>query len=208
MSIRFSITKRGLLPQEEARANESAENDLKSLRPQLESPETVDAVEFQGSSSRLPSVMPKAELRAALSTLQRVMLHELAKGNAVTLPDIGTFRLSVKGDIEVREGNLHGRDVHVDGILFRPDRALLAAVQGFEVEQVPFGWKLGAEESEIEARLAELFTTREYITHKDVSAAFGQTLTRNRVTNLLARLVREGRLVRDGKGAQTRYRLA
>lgn len=208
MPIRFSIAKRGVLPTEGQQENVNETTDLESLRVLLESPTTVDAVEFQSSSTRLPSVLPKAELQAALSTLGRVMAHELEKGNAVTLPGIGTFRLSLKGSLEVKDSNYHGKDVRVEGIQFRPDRDLLAEVRSFEVDQVPFGWNINAEESEVEARLAELFASKNAITHKDVAAAFGQTLTRNRVTLLLNRLVAEGRLVREGKGAQTHYRRA
>ena len=208
MPIRFSIARRGVLPTEGQQENVSETTDLERLRVLLESPTTTDAIEFQSSSNRLPSVLPKAELMSALSTLQRVMVHEMEKGNAVTLPGIGTFRLSLKGSIEVKDGKYHGKDVRVDSIQFRPDSELLAEVRGFEVEQVPYGWKFNAEESEVEARLAELFAGKTYITHKDVSVAFEQTLTRNRVTKLLGRLVKAGRLVRDGKGAQARYRLA
>ena len=208
MSIRFSIAKRGVLPTEGQPENVSETTDLESLRVLLDSPQTTDAIEFQSSSARLPSLLPKSELMAALSTLQRVMLHEFEKGNAVTLPEIGTFRLSLKGSIEEKDGNYHGKDVRVDSILFRPDRKLLSQVRGFDVDQVPYGWKFNAEEPEVEARLAELFAGKTHITHKDVSVAFEQTLTRGRVTNLLKRLVGEGRLVREGKGAQTRYRLA
>ena len=208
MPIRFSIARRGVLPTEGQQENVSETTDLERLRVLLESPTTTDAIEFQSSSNRLPSVLPKAELMSALNTLQRVMVHEMEKGNAVTLPGIGTFRLSLKGSIEVKDGNYHGKDVRVDSIQFRPDSELLAEVRGLEVEQVPYGWKFNAEESEVEARLAELFAGKTYITHKDVSVAFEQTLTRNRVTKLLGRLVKAGRLVRDGKGAQARYRLA
>ena len=208
MAIRFSIARRGVLPTEGQLENMSETTDLESLRVLLESPQTTDAIEFQSSSGRLPSVLPKAELMAALSTLQRVMVHELEKGNAVMLPGIGTFRLSLKGSIEVKDGNYHGKDVRVEGLQFRPDSELLAEVRAFEVDQVPYGWKFNAEESEVETRLAELFASKTYITHKDVSVAFEQTLTRNRVTKLLGRLVKAGRLVRDGKGAQARYRLA
>ena len=206
MAIQFSIGKRGLLPTEETQQNIDETTDLRKLRPQLECPTTVDVVEFQSSSFRLPSVLPKGELLAALSTMQAVMLHELEKGNAVTLPGIGTFRLSLKGDIEMKGGNYHGKDVRADGLLFRPDRELLQEIRGFEVEQVPFGQEFRAEDSDIEARLAELFASKETITHKDVAIAFEQTLTRNRVRSLLNRLVKEGRLVREGKGSQTRYR--
>ena len=208
MAIRFSIAKRGLLPHEKNQQEVNEQADLKNLRPQLECPETVDAVEFQNSNMRLPSVMPKGEMVAALSTMQAVMLHELAKGNAVSLPGIGTFRLNLKGNIEVKDGNFHGKDVRVDGLQFRPDRELLKEICSFEVDQVPFGNEFQADKSDLEARLFDLFSQQTTITHKDVSIAFGQTLTYSRISTLLKRLVEEGRLVREGKGAQTQYRLA
>lgn len=208
MAIQFSIAKRGLLPTEEARQDTGGQMNLKPLRPQLECPQTVDAVEFQGSSSRLPSVLPKGELQAALSAMQQVMLHEFEKGNAVTLPGIGTFRLSLKGEIEQRDGTLHGKDVRVDNLLFRPDRQLMRKVRSLEVDQEPFGLAFQTEETEVEARLAALFARQSTITNRDVAAAFGHTLTRGRIVSLLHRLVREGHLVREGAGAQTRYRRA
>ena len=207
MAIKFSIAKRGLLPTEGQQQNVSEEAELAKLRVVLECPTTVDAVEFQSSSLRLPSVLPQAELLAALSILQRVMIHELKKGNAVSLPGIGTFRLSLKGGIEVKDGNYHGKDVRVESLQFRPDSKLLSEIRSFEVDQVPYGLAFRTEKSEVETRLAELFASKTYITHKDMSIAFEQTLTRSRVTSLLKRLVKEGRLVRDGKGAQTRYRI-
>ena len=208
MAIHFSIAKRGLLPTEETQQNINEITDLKNLRPVLECPQTVDAVEFQSSSVRLPSVMPKGELLAALGTMQRVMIHELETGNAVTLPGIGTFRLSLKGGIEAKDGNYHGKDVRVEGINFRPDSELLKEVRSFEVEQVPFGQTFQAEESDAEARLMELFSSQSSFTHKNVAAAFEQTLTRSRITTLLRKLVAEGRITREGNGPQTRYRLA
>ncbi len=207
MPIKFSIAKRGLLPTESNQQIEATDNAA-LLRPVLSCPETVDAVEFQSSSSRLPSLMPKGELSAALNTLQRVMVHEMEKGNAVTLPGIGTFRLSLKGQIGVESGKYHGQDVRVDGILFRPDRELLAEVRGLDVEQVPCGQDFRTEEDDVEARLARLFERKPFVTHKDVATAFAQTLSRNRITTLLGKLVRQGRIVREGKGAQTVYRAA
>lgn len=229
MAIRFTIAKRGLLPDEkvESAANSrettladaayhhmTDEQWLRSLRPRLEHRPTVDAVEFQASSSRVPSLIPQGELMAALDTLQRVMLHEMEKGNAVTLPGIGTFRLSLKGSIEVKEAAdksgayYHGLDVHVDDILFRPDRELLRRVRNFKVDQSPYGQAFHTDDAEIDARLTELFATHDSVTHKDVSYAFDLTLTRNRITTLLRRLVHEGRLIRIGDGCQTRYRPA
>ncbi len=206
MAIHFSIVKRGLLPTEETQQNINEVTDLKKLRPVLECPQTVDAVDFQSSSIRLPSLMPKGELQAALSTMQRVMLHELEKGNAVTLPGIGTFRVSLKGGIEVKDGNYHGKDVRVESIHFRPDNELLKKARRFEVEQEPFGLVFQTEEAEIESRIAKLFASKNIVTHKDVATAFEQTLTRGRISSILRRLVKEGRIVSEGKGSQTRYR--
>ena len=73
---------------------------------------------------------------------------------------------------------------------------------------MPFGQAFHTEEAEVEARLAELFARQNTITNKDVSAVFEQTLTRHRITAILNNLVKEGRLIREGKGAQTRYRVA
>ena len=206
MAIHFSIVKRGLLPTEETQQNINEVTDLKKLRPVLECPQTVDAVDFQSSSIRLPSLMPKGELQAALSTMQRVTLHELEKGNAVTLPGIGTFRVSLKGGIEVKDGNYHGKDVRVESIHFRPDNELLKKARRFEVEQEPFGLVFQTEEAEIESRIAQLFASKSIVTHKDVATAFEQTLTRGRISAILRRLVKEGRIVSEGKGSQTRYR--
>lgn len=206
MAIHFSIVKRGLLPTEETQQNINEVTNLKKLRPVLECPQTVDAVDFQSSSIRLPSLMPKGELQAALSTMQRVMLHELEKGNAVTLPGIGTFRVSLKGGIEVKDGNYHGKDVRVESIHFRPDNELLKKARRFEVEQEPFGLVFQTEEAEIESRIAKLFASKNIVTHKDVATAFEQTLTRGRISAILRRLVKEGRIVSEGKGSQTRYR--
>ena len=208
MPIKFSIAKRGLLPHEEERQQGAETTDVKNLRPQLECPATVDAVEFQSGSLRLPSVMPKGELMAALGTMQNVMLHELEKGNAVFLPGIGTFRLTLRGNIGVKGGSYHGQDVRVDGIRFRPDRGLLEKARRFKVDQVPLGQAVEAGESSIETCFSELFARQSTVTHKDVSARFGQTLTRGRVSAILRHLVREGRIIREGKGAQTRYRAA
>lgn len=230
MAIRFTIAKRGLLPNERVEPETGASADrqdaqvngeqlsaeeqealvnelqLKSLRPRLEHRVTVDAVEFQADEFRLPSMLTKGELLSALDVLTRVMVHEMKMGNAVKLPGLGTFRLSLKGEIEVKQGNYHGKDVHVDGLLFEPDHDLLAKVRDIEVDQVPVGNMFRTEDTEVEQRLEALFSQQETITNQDVFYAFDLQLTRRRITTLLSRLVREGKLIRLGRGGQTRYR--
>lgn len=195
----------------EAPSNEGAVVDerwLRSLRPQVEHRSIVDVVDFQSSDFRLSSTLSRGELTSALSVIQEVMVHELEKGNAVTLPYIGTFRLSLKGGIEVKNGYYHGRNVRVDDLLFRPNSELLSKVRSIKVDQVPYGQAFHIEDDDMEKRLTALFAQQSSITHMDVSYAFEQTLTRSRISTLLRRLVGEGRLIQEGRGAQTRYRAA
>ena len=199
MAIRFTIAKRAATPAEEGEIR---------LQPRLEKRPTINAVDFQRSSFRLNSSLPASELEHALGDLQRVMLHEMEKGNAVSLPGIGTFRLSIKGEVEIKDGNYHGRDVHVSNINFQPDAELLSKVQHFKVDQSPFGQAFDTDADDINQRLTALFAERDTITHKDVRLAFEWTLTPHRISSLLQRLVREGRLLREGSGCQSRYRAA
>ena len=196
MAIQFTVAKRGKLPGEE--------KEKSILHPRLKQVETVDVVEFQ---KRVPwgPVMTPSNLLFALGELQRIMLHEFRQGNAVTLPGIGTFRLSLKGEVEVVNGNYHGRDVRVDGLKFQADRELTKAVKAIQVNQSPFGQLVSVTAEEVDERLSELFQKNEAITHKQVFFAFEGVLTNHRVTALLSRLTREGRLIREGTKAQARY---
>lgn len=203
MAIKFTIAKRRILPEERP----AEEGVVAGLSPRVEHRPTTDVVAFQ-DEHHWGSLLRGSDLAHALSEVRRIMLHEMESGNAVTLPGIGTFRLSLKGQIEAKDGNYHGRNVRVDDILFKPDRELRREVKRFEVNQSPNGGGSDTESSDVELRLTELFAKQATITHKDVLFAFEQTLSKHRVSNLLQRLTEEGRLVREGSGSQTRYRAA
>ncbi len=201
MKIRFTISKRGLL------ASEADAHDLKNLLPRLDQGTTIDAVEFY-KEKPWGSVLKHGDLAHALTELRRIIVHEMEKGNAVQLPGIGTFRLSLKGDIEVQDNVYRGRNVHVDDILFQPDRDLRDEVRTFAVDQVPYGTLLDVREANVDERLTALFAEHDTITHKDVAYAFELTMSHHRISSLLKRLTSEGRLLREGEGSQTRYRAA
>ena len=203
MAIRFTMAKRGVLPEEQP----VDDGVVRGLQPRLEHRHTVDVVRFQ-DERHWGSVLRGGDLAHALSVIRDIMMHEMREGYAVSLPGIGTFRLSLKGQVEVRDGKYHGRNVRVDDILFQPERELREEIRRFEVEQEPYGAAIEAHAEDVETRLGELFTQKETITHKDVLHAFELTLTKHRVTSLLNRLTAEGRLIREGNGSQTRYRAA
>ena len=196
MAIKFTVSQRGKVPSEKERTQ---------LIPKLMRRTTTDAVDFQKSKEGFLSPLSAGTLLGALDDLHRILLHEFEEGNAVHLPFIGTFTPSLKGEVQETEDGYHGRNVHVDGILFQPDRSLLAATKGIEVDQKPYIQVVHAERHNVENRLTELFAKHETITHRDVSLAFEETMTAHRISNLLSRLVLEGRLIRTGRGCQTRY---
>ena len=66
----------------------------------------------------------------------------------------------------------------------------------------------GIEDEVVEERFTELFAANESVTNRNVLFAFQLFMSRHRVYRLLKRLTEEGRLIREGQGAQTRYRPA
>lgn len=197
MAIQFTIAKRKSLP---------AEGEEKwTLCPRLYSRQTIDAVEFQRKAP-WGTLLSYDALGYALGEARRIMLHEMADGKAVTLPGIGTFRLSLKGEIEIQNGVMHGRDVHVDGIIFQPDREFCDKVRRMKVMQEPMGFAVSSDAVDVDEVLTELFARTPVVAHKHVFFAFEATLTHHRVSSLLSRLVREGRLIKEGSGARTQYR--
>lgn len=199
MGIRFTIAKRAATPAEDG--------DVR-LQPRLEQQPTINIIDFQRGEFHFPSSLSAGELEHTLDDLQRVMLHEMEMGKAVCQPGIGTFRLSLKGDIEMIDGRYHGCDVRVAGINFQPDRKLRSKAMSFSVNQEPYGQAFDTEDDDINQRLTALFANHDTVTHKDVRHALELTLTPHRISALLKRLVSEGRLLREGTGCQTRYRAA
>ena len=201
--IQFQGLRRGAVPAEGEEGNAMEAR----LQPRLMAGPTVDAVEFK-NNRHWGGMLQGADLAHALNEAQRIMLHEMEDGKAVRLPGIGTFRLSLKGEVEILQGNYHGNNVHVEGILFQPDPELLEEVRRLEVSQVPAFVAAGIEDEVVEERFTELFAANESVTNRNVLFAFQLFMSRHRVYRLLKRLTEEGRLIREGQGAQTRYRPA
>ena len=121
-------------------------------------------------------------------------------------PGIGTFTLTLRGDIELRGKDYHGKDVRVDGLRFTPDRELLQEVRDFEVDQTPYGMAYFTSQVNVRELLDELFAKQSTITRRDLELAAGLVLSKHRLSDLLKQLVADGRLIKEGTGNQTRYR--
>ena len=143
---------------------------------------------------------------AALYTLRDTLVEIMSNGTSVHLPGLGIFTLTLGGKVEVERGKYVGRDVHVDGLRFTPDEDLLAALRSMEVNQTPLPVRPYVDGRDLDAALAALFAGQDTITRSDLSHALGDILSPHRLSDLLATLVKEGRLLREGTGSQTCYR--
>ena len=145
------MAKRAVLPEEK----QVDEGVVRGLQPRLEHRHTVDVVRFQ-DERHWGSVLRGGDLAHALSVIRDIMMHEMREGYAVSLPGIGTFRPRLKGQVEVRDGKYHGRNVRVDDILFQPERELRQEMCRFEVEQEPYGAAIEAHAEDVGPRLPHL----------------------------------------------------
>lgn len=201
MAIHFSISRRATLATEKSQTREV-------LTPRLQSSRSCNVVDFINQNP-WPSKLDGGDLSHSLAEIQRILLHELADGSAVTLPGIGTFQVSIKGTVHTdKKGGVTGCDVRVDGLRFVPDKDLLQKVRAMDVDQQPEGLLITPDDAKTDDIFQELFARQASIQHRDVMEAFGWVLSAHRTTTLLQRLTAEGRLIREGTGSQTRYRAA
>jgi len=221
--IRFTISNRGKLPTDEPEPIYDPEKkeyknpetgkvvnplvtQARTFVPRLHgSNHTVDAGAYFRDCP-WPTMANEGQMQLCLGELRRLFLHELCKGSSVRLPGIGTFTLTLRGDIELRGKDYHGKDVRVDGLRFTPDRELLQEVRDFEVDQTPYGMAYFTSQVNVRELLDELFAKQSTITRRDLELAAGLVLSKHRLSDLLKQLVADGRLIKEGTGNQTRYR--
>ena len=163
------------------------------------------------------TLLTKGTLYASLDEIRRTLLHLMANGSPVTIPFLGTFTLTLGGDVQVENGHYQGHDVHVDGIRFTPDADFLRELRALSVHQNPLPLAPYVDDERLNAVLDGLFgeaaasdtassAESRTITHADLYRAFDGTLSHHRISDILNRLVAEHRLTREGSRNQTRYR--
>ena len=167
-------------------ANHTKPSGEKELVPRLKSGNAEELMDLYGD---VRQSITGGTMVAALYTLRDTLVEIMSSGSSIHLPGLGTFALTLGGRVEEQGGKYVGRDVHVDGLRFTPDESLLAELRSMEVDQTPL-------------------PVRPYVDSSDLSHALGDIVSPHRLSDLLATLVKEGRLHREGTGSQTRYRKA
>ena len=185
-------------------ANHRSPSGEKELVPRLKSGATEEFMDLYGEGK----VFSAGTMVGTLYAMRDQLVEMMATGTAIHLPALGTFTLTLGGKVEVQNGKYVGNGVHVDGIRFTPDEELLADLRRMEVDQTPLPVSPDVDEHDLDTALDALFARQDTITRRDLYYALGGILSPHRLSDLLARLVAEGRIVRKGSGNQTRYRKA
>ena len=186
-------------------ANHTKPSGEKELVPRLKSGNAEELMDLYGD---VRQSITGGTMVAALYTLRDTLVEIMSSGSSIHLPGLGTFALTLGGRVEEQGGKYVGRDVHVDGLRFTPDESLLAELRSLEVDQTPLPVRPYVYSCDLDAALTDLFTRQDTITRSDLSHALGDIVSPHRLSDLLATLVKEGRLHREGTGSQTRYRKA
>ena len=186
-------------------ANHTSPSGEKELVPRLKS---GAAEEFMDHYHSKRQSITRGTMVGCLYAMRDALVEMMRNGTPIHLPSFGTFTLSLGGKVEMRGGRYVGNGVHVDGIRFTPDEALLKDLGRFEVDQSPLPVCPYVDEASLDDALETLFATHTYITRRDLATALDFTLSNHRLSDLLSRLVAEGRLTREGSGNKTRYRKA
>lgn len=168
--------------------------------------ETVDTSKMVKEISASCTLTP-ADVTAVLVALGDYIKETLLNGNRLQVDNIGTFNISLACSWKDRNGRRRehtlddnitsGNKVRVNNIVFTPDPELKKDVvsQAVCISSGLYPYQQPTEQV-VEKKLTEWFGPHFSITRKQAEWLFG--CSKRYAQNLLARLVREGRLTAEG----------
>ena len=151
-------------------------------------------IEKVASSSRLT----RGEIKSVLAAVTDELVTWVGNGHAVTIEDLGTFSVSMKGDaIPDDKGVLQLRNAHVSGVNFIPSKWLKSKLHDVKFTLVNHNVKEGAQLSDEELMEAagRAANSEGYITRQAFVRA--AKVSYSYAGKVLKRLAEEGKLERD-----------
>lgn len=143
-----------------------------------------------------------ADIKAVLDALAHLLRNRLASGQRVTVPELGSFSVSLGNDAPITDPNDKqiARSVRVKGIVYRPKQVLLRGLQDVTFHRSTRHRHVQAlSEAELVQRLQTYFADE---THAILTRADFQTLTGyscSGALRALGTLVEKGVLTRHGR---------
>lgn len=163
-------------------------------RPAVVNAQTIPTTDIMEKASG-ECTLTTIDISAVIGSLARHLRLQLLQGNAVRIDGIGTFSLSLKfADAAKLKEDFTARDIHVAGVNFTPDSALLAAVKN----EAKFE-RTTALRSAVVSEGEAIIALRKYFeSHKAISKRIFQNLLGlkySRATNLLLALAEKKKLI-------------
>lgn len=181
------------------------QGEKKTLHPRLRLNGKVNTKQLRARIQKY-CTLTETDVIAVLDALSHAMGEELAEGRQVHLDGIGFFRPNlVSTEPVTEETKRKNTKVKLKGIVYRPDQLLMKEVGDVKVQRTRFSFhsdKLTNEE--IDALLAEYFTTHDFVQRKSFQILCGMAQTT--ANRHLRRLCEEGKLKNMGLPKQPVYK--
>lgn len=150
-------------------------------------------------------ILSRGNAKAVLSDLTEVMAELLREGKTIDIPLLGTFKLSIGSDAEIRpDSDRRMQSIVVRGVRFQPAPEFIAAIG-----KPHFLWKpttgvaIAPAASQLIPQLEAYFKTHDSITRTDFEQLFG--LKRTTAYTRLKELEKLGVIQVVGNGRETKY---
>lgn len=172
--------------------------------PKVVNYDRTRADEFVDKVSQLCHV-PRGQVLNVLSSVADVLTTEIGNGHTVTIQDLGTFGVSMKGDVLPDDnGVLQLRNARVAGVNFSPARRLKSELSHTKFTLISHNVKEIEQPTDEQLMDAARRATNEYgyIIRQGFAAAAG--ISYSYAGKTLNRLADEGKLEREGVD---RYRI-
>ena len=149
--------------------------------------------------------LSRGNVKTALNDLAEVMAGLLKEGITISIPSLGSFKLSIGTDSEIPpDSDRRMQNIIVRGVNFQPDQELLDAIG-----KPTFLWKpttgvaIAPTLEQIIPQLLTYFNAHDSITRDEFERIFG--LKRTTAYMRLKELVKMGVIVAVGNGRERKY---
>lgn len=149
--------------------------------------------------------LSRGNIKTALNDLAEVMAGLLKEGKTISIPSLGSFKLSIGTDSEIPpDSDRRMQSIIVRGVNFQPDQELLDAIG-----KPTFLWKpttgvaIAPTLEQIIPQLLTYFNAHDSITRDEFERIFG--LKRTTAYMRLKELVKMGVIVAVGNGRERKY---
>ena len=149
--------------------------------------------------------LSRGNAKSALGDLAEVMADLLREGKTINIPSLGSFKLSIGTDSEIRpDSDRRMQSIVVRGVNFQPDQELMDAIGKPTFHWQPTtGVAIAPTADQLIPQLLTYFKTHDSITREEFERTFG--LKRTTAYMRLKELVKMGVIVTVGNGRETKY---